>query len=556
MTLRLRSDRESAPTGFRARSACQLALAFVAALAVLQAQDPQYDFIIRNARVVDGTGSPWFRGEIGIRGDQIAAIARRIDAPASRVIDAANQIVAPGFVDIHVHALGGAGVPPDVFPIVEVPTADNYVRQGVTTLITGPDGFSPIPLRPALERIAMTGITPNIGSFIGHGAVREAVFGSVNRAPSVDELERMRAVVREGMRDGAFGLSTGLFYVPATFSKTDEVIELAKVAGAMGGMHISHVRDEEQDVEGSVRETIAIGEQGGLPTQVTHHKTIGKSAWGKTVATLRLIDEARQRGVDVTVDVYPYPASATTISAALMPTWAQEGTRADVLSRLRDPVTRRRIMVETMRILLEGRGGGDARNVMVSRCDWNTSLAGLRLDAVAVTRGKSNSVEDWADTALWLVENGDCGGIYFAISEDDIQRVLRHPASMIASDGQVVRFGRASPHPRSYGTFARVLGRYVRELKVLALEDAVRKMSSYPAQRIGLTDRGILRAGMKADLAIFDPDTVRDMSTFDQPHQYAQGVSTVFINGQVVFENGMMTPARPGRVLHGPAYAR
>ena len=239
-----------------------------------------------------------------------------------------------------------------------------------------------------------------------------------------------------------------------------------------------------------------------------------------------------------------------------MPTWAQEGTRADVLSRLRDPATRRRIMVETMRILLEGRGGGDARNVMVSRCDWNASLAGQRLDAVAVTRGKSNSVEDWADTALWLVENGDCGGIYFAISEDDIQRVLRHPASMIASDGQVVMFGRASPHPRSYGTFARVLGRYVRELKVLALEDAIRKMSSYPAQRIGLTDRGILRAGMKADLAIFDPETVRDMSTFDQPHQYAQGVSTVFINGQVVFENGMMTAARPGRVLYGPGYAR
>jgi dihydroorotase/N-acyl-D-amino-acid deacylase len=538
------------------KSACRLALVFLVSLVALRAQDPQYDLIIRNGRIVDGTGSPWFRGEIGIRGDQIAAVARRIDAPASRIIDAANQIVAPGFVDIHVHALGGAGVPPDVFPIVEVPTADNYVRQGVTTLITGPDGFSPIPLRPALERIATTGITPNLGSFIGHGSVRSAVFGSVNRAPTADELERMRTVVRQGMRDGAFGLSTGLFYVPATFSKTDEVIELAKVAGAMGGIHISHMRDEELGVEASVRETIAIGEQGGLPTQVTHHKTIGKSAWGKTVATLRQVDEARQRGVDVTVDVYPYPASATTISAALMPTWAQEGTRAEVLSRLRDPATRRRIMVETMRILLEGRGGGDARNVMVSRCDWNASLAGLRLDAVAVTRGKSNSVEDAADTALWLVENGDCGGIYFAINEDDIQRVLRHPASMIASDGQVVVFGRASPHPRSYGTFARVLGRYVRELKVLALEDAIRKMSSYPAQRIGLPDRGILHAGMKADVAILDPETVRDMSTFDQPHQYAQGVSTVVINGQVVFENGMMTAARPGRVLYGPAYVR
>jgi N-acyl-D-amino-acid deacylase len=309
-------------------------------------------------------------------------------------------------------------------------------------------------------------------------------------------------------------------------------------------------------VEASVRETIAIGEQGGLPTQVTHHKTIGRATWGKTVGTLRQIDEARQRGVDVTLDVYPYPASATSISAALMPTWAQEGSRADVLNRLHDPVTRRRIMVETIRILLDGRGGGDARNVMVSRCDWNSSLAGQRLDDVAVTRGKSRSVEDAADTALWLVDNGDCGGIYFAISEEDIQRVLKHPASMVASDGQVVLFGRASPHPRSYGTFARVLGRYVRELKVLALEEAIRKMTSYPAQRIGLSDRGLLRAGMKADLVIFDPEAVRDMSTFEQPHQYAQGVTTVLINGQVVFENGMMTAARPGQVLHGPGYAR
>ena len=302
-----------------------------------------------------------------------------------------------------------------------------------------------------------------------------------------------------------------------------------------------------------MRETIAIGEQGGLPTQVTHHKAIGKAAWGKTVETLRLIDEARQRGVDVTLDVYPYPASATNISAALMPIWAQEGTRDDIVKRLRDPLTRRRILLETIQIILEGRGGGDAHNVLVSRCDWNPSLAGQRLDDVAAGRGKSRSLEDAADTALWLVESGDCGGIYFAIGEDDIQRVLKHPASMIASDGQVVLFGRASPHPRSYGTFVRVLGRYVRDLQVLTLEDAIRKMSSFPAQRIGLTDRGVLREGMKADLVIFDPATVRDMATFERPHQYAEGISVVVINGQVAFENGAMTAARPGRILYGPA---
>jgi dihydroorotase/N-acyl-D-amino-acid deacylase len=519
-------------------------------------QAPAFDLVIRGGRVIDGTGSPWFRADIGVRGDTIATIASHIDAPSARTIDAATMVVAPGFIDLHVHAFGGVDQPPPVLPIVEVPTADNYVRQGVTTLITGPDGFSPVPLRPALDATAKTRITPNLGTFIGHGAIRKAVFGRVNRPPTPNELEQMRTLVREGMREGAFGLSTGLFYVPATFSKTDEVVELAKVVGAMGGIHISHIRDEALEVEASVRETIAIGEQGGLPTQVTHHKTVGKAAWGKTVETLRLIDEARQRGVDVTLDVYPYPASATNISAALMPTWAQEGSRDDVVARLRDPLTRRRILLETIQIILEGRGGGDAHNVLVSRCDWNPSLAGQHLDDVAAGRGQSRSLEDTADTALWLVESGDCGGIYFAISEEDIQRVLKHPASMIASDGDVVSFGRANPHPRSYGTFVRVLGRYVRDLKVLTLEDAIRKMTSFPAQRIGLVDRGVLREGMKADLVIFDPKTVRDVATFERPHQYAEGMIAVVINGQIAFEDGNMTTARPGRILYGPARVR
>jgi dihydroorotase/N-acyl-D-amino-acid deacylase len=535
------------------RSAFSLGLAIAVIVVVLRSQAAPFDLLIKNARVVDGTGSPWFASDIGIRGDEIAMVARRIDAASTRTIDAAGQVAAPGFIDIHVHAFGGAGRPPNPLPIVEVPTADNYVRQGVTTLITGPDGFSPIPLEPVLALVAKTRTVPNIGTFVGHGAIREVAFGSVNRAPSPDELERMRALVRAAMRDGAFGMSTGLFYVPATFSKTDEIVELAKVVGELGGVHISHVRDEESDVAASVRETIAIGELGGLPTQVTHHKTIGKKSWGKTADTLRLIDDARRRGVDVTVDLYPYTASATSISAALMPTWAQEGTRDDVLRRLRDPETRRKVLMATLQILLDGRGGGDARNVMVSRCDWNAAFAGKRLDEVARMRGRPGSIEDAADTALWLVENGDCGGIYFAISEDDIQRVLQHPASMVASDGQVVVFGRASPHPRSYGTFARVLGRYVRDLKILTLEDAIRKMSSYPAQRLGLGDRGILRERMKADVVLFDPDTVRDLSTFEQPHQYAEGVSLVVINGQVAFENGAITSARPGRVLYGAA---
>ena len=522
----------------------------------LFAQGQPYDLLIRNARVVDGTGSPWFCADIAVRGDTIALIAPTIDAPATTVIDASGQVVAPGFIDLHVHAFGGAVLASGVLPIIEVPTADNYVRQGVTTLISGPDGFSPIPLGPVFERVRAQGITPNLGAFVGHGSVRDAVIGTVNRPPTAAELERMKSIVSQAMRDGAFGMSTGLFYVPAAYSRTDEVIELARVAGAMGGIHVSHMRNEAGGLIASVAETIEIGEKGGLPTQVTHHKAIGKAVWGKTAETLRMMDEARQRGVDATSDVYPYLASANTIQASLLPAWAQEGGRAEILKRLADPVTRRRILLETIQVILEERGGGDPHNIQLSACEWNPALAGQRLDDVAAGRGRSRSLEDSADTALWLVENGGCGGIYFAMDEGDLERVLKHPATMVASDGGVVVFGRASPHPRSYGTFARVLGRYVRDLKVLSLEDAVRKMTSFPAQRIGLGDRGVLRAGLKADIVVFDPATVRDLATFERPHQYAEGVSTVVINGQVAFADGAMTAARPGRILYGPARPR
>jgi N-acyl-D-amino-acid deacylase len=516
-----------------------LAVATVSILIALavsapRAQQPTYDLLLRNGRIVDGTANPWYRGDVAIRGDTIVRIAPRIDAAAARTIDVRDQVVAPGFIDIHSHARRG---------IFDVPTADNYVRQGVTTLIEGPDGSSPILLKPFLEKVAATHVTPNFGTFVGQGSVREAVIGTANRTATLEEIEKMRA----------FGLSSGLFYVPGTFTPTAEVIELAKVAGAMGGIYISHMRDETSKVVDSVRETIEIGEKGGLPTQVTHHKVIGKANWGKSVETLKLIDDARARGVDATIDQYPYTASSTSIQAALMPAWALEGGTEQTILRLRDAGTRADIRAETIRILQEERGGGDPDNVQLSRCDWDHSLDGKRLGEVTKARGLEPTLRNAAETALWIVEHGGCQGIFHAMDEDDLQRILRHPATMIASDGEVVVFGRANPHPRSYGTWARVLGRYVRELKVVSLEDAVRKMSALPAQRLGLADRGVLREGMKADVAVFDPAVVRDRATFEQPHQYAEGFSLVVINGAVAFENGAMTAARPGRILYGPA---
>ena len=511
---------------------------------VVGAQSPAYDLVLRNGRIVDGTGSPWYRADIAITGDAIASIAPAITASASRVIDVGGLVVAPGFIDIHTHARRG---------IFDVPTAENYIRQGVTTLIEGPDGGSAVPLRPFLDKVAAIRISPNFASFIGQGSIRSAVVGEENRAATPDELERMRGLVRQGMEDGAFGLSSGLFYVPGTFTPTDEVVELAKVAGRMGGIHISHMRNEADGIVDSVRETIAIGERSGLPTQVTHHKVIGRKYWGRSRETLKLIDEARARGVDATIDAYPYTASATSIQAALLPAWAQEGGREALMKRLDDPATREKIKAESARIIREERGGGDPKNVVASSCRFDASLAGKNLSEITAKRGLPVTIENAADTAMWIVMEGGCQGIFHAISEEDLQRIMVHPATMIASDGEIPIFGQAVPHPRSYGTFVRVLGLYVREKRLLTLETAVQKMSSFPAQRLGLADRGVLRIGLRADLTIFDPARIADTATFEKPHSYAAGVSTVIVNGQIVFENGAMTATRPGRVLYGPA---
>jgi dihydroorotase/N-acyl-D-amino-acid deacylase len=288
-----------------------------------------------------------------------------------------------------------------------------------------------------------------------------------------------------------------------------------------------------------------------LPAQVTHHKIIGSANWGQSATTLQLIDAARARGVDVTIDQYPYTASATSIQAALLPAWALEGSRDDLRNRLKDPSIRAKVKVETVRLLRFERGGGDPKNVVITRCDWDSELAGKNLAEVTAQRRRLEpTIENAAETALWIAEQGGCGGVFHAIDEQDLERIIRHPATMIGSDGEIPVFGKAAPHPRSYGTFARVLAVYVRERKILTLEDAVRKMTSFPAQRLGLLDRGLLRPGMRADIVVFDPTRVRDAATFENPHQYAEGFAEVIVNGQVVFERQAMTAARPGRVLY------
>jgi N-acyl-D-amino-acid deacylase len=519
-------------------------LASILAPAVLVGQAPAYDLLLRGGRIVDGTASPWYRADVAIKGDTIVRIAPAITEPAGRVVDVNGLVVAPGFIDIHTHARRG---------IFDLPTADNYTRQGVTTLVEGPDGGSPLPLKPFLDKITALGIAPNFATFIGQGTIRGEVVGNTDRAATREEIEKMRALVRQGMEEGAFGLSSGLFYVPGAFTPTEEVIELARVAGELGGIYISHMRNEANGLVESVRETIAIGERGRLPTQVTHHKVVGKAYWGGSVETLRMIDEARARGVDATIDQYPYTASSTNIGSALMPSWALEGGREATLKRLKDQQTRAKIKAETLAIIRDERGGGDPKNVQIAANEWDPSMAGKTLADVTASRKLPVTLENAAETTLWIFEQGNAQGIFHAIGEQDLERILVHPATMVASDGEVAIFGRNHPHPRSYGTFVRVLGLYARDKKLLSLETAVQKMSALPAQRLGLADRGVLRAGMKADIAVFDAARVRDTATFEKPHSYAAGVNYVIVNGQVIVDSGTMTPARPGRVLYGPA---
>jgi N-acyl-D-amino-acid deacylase len=512
-----------------------------------QAQAPTFDLVVRGGRVVDGTGSPWFVADVGIKGDTIIAVAPRLEAGGARVIEARGLVVSPGFIDVHSHSEAHA----DGQDIIGNPGAENNVRQGVTTVFASPDGGGSVHVAEFLGRVAAAKPAINVGTFIGHGSVRGAVIGQANRPASAEELDRMRDLVRTGMREGAFGLSTGLFYVPGNYAPLEEVVELAKVAGEYGGIHQSHMRDETARVLESVRDTITIGEQGGLPTQVTHHKIIGKANWGRSIETLKLIDEARARGVDVTLDQYPYTASSTSIQGGLVPQWAQEGGREQMLERFRDETSRQRILNEISRSIETDRGGGDPANVVLAACSWDPALAGKSLADVLRERKRPVAIDQAADLVVEIVQKGGCSAVYHAISEDDLVRIMKHPATMIASDGSpgIPTFGKDVPHPRAYGTFARVLGVYVRQKSVLTLEDAVRKMSSFPARRMGLADRGVLRPGMKADVAVFNPATVIDRATFEKPHQYADGISAVIVNGKIAFLNGQTTGDASGVAL-------
>ena len=526
------------------RNIRQLVFCFFVSLLPFVSIAQQFDIIIRNGRIVDGSGNPWYVTDIGINNDRIVRIADLSEATANRVIDASGLVVSPGFIDPHTHALRG---------IFEVPNAESALLQGVTTLTEGNDGNSPYPVGEHLAEIEEHRISPNWGIFVGQGTIRSQVIGSEDREPTRLELEQMKTMVRESMEQGALGISTGLFYVPGSFTSTEEVIELSKVATEYNGIYISHMREEAAQLINSVRETIHIGEEANIPVQMTHHKVIGVENWGSSVDSLRLVDEARARGIDITIDQYPYTASQTGITA-LIPQWAQEGGRDRLLERINSVETRQTIKDEVVYKILYDRGGGDPSNVFISRNSWDPDMAGKNLADLTIERGMEPTPENAADVVFDIIRGGGATAVYHAIGTDDVDRIMQHPATAIGSDGPVGIFGEGAPHPRQYGTFARVLGVYVREREIISLEEAVRKMSSQTARRLGIHDRGLITEGYYADIAIFDADEIIDRATFQDPHQYAIGMKFVFVNGEMVVEDGQHTGARPGRIVYGPGY--
>ncbi|MEE3086295.1 MAG: D-aminoacylase [Pseudomonadota bacterium] len=503
-----------------------------------------FDLLIKNGRIVDGTGTPWYEADVGIVGDRITRVGNLSGATAPQVIDATGLIVAPGFIDPHTHALRG---------IFDVPNAESALLQGVTTLTEGNDGSSPYPIDRHYADIQDLRISPNWAVFVGQGTIRQRVIGFGLRKASPQEMDRMKQMVRDAMEQGALGISTGLFYVPGSFTSTEEVIELSKVAAEYNGIYISHIREEAAQLIDSVQETIRIGEEAGIPVQITHHKVIGVENWGASIESLRLVDEARARGVDVTIDQYPYTASQTSINA-LIPQWAQAGGREEMLNRINSPETYSTIKNEVIAKILYDRGGGDPKNVFISRNSWDPNMAGKNLAELTMEAGMEPTPENAAEIVFDIIRGGGATAVYHAIGPEDVDRIMRHPATAIGSDGPVGVFGEGAPHPRQYGTFARILGHYVRERGVITLEEAVKKMSSQSARRLGIHDRGLITEGYFADVAVFDAEEIIDRASFEQPHQYATGMKFVLVNGEVVVENGAHTGRRPGRILHGPGF--
>lgn len=534
-----------------------------------QTADTYYDVLIRGGAILDGSGSAPRSADVGIRDDRIAAIGDLSHCSAGRVIDARGRRVVPGFIDIHTHS--------DISVLFH-PQMESIVSQGVTTQVVGNCSLSlglatddPVfafekrwlgahgaritwkTLEEHLRRVAESGVATNYVTLAGQGTLRKRYIGMDARPPTRDEMERMKAALADAMEQGAWGVSTGLEYTPSGYADVDELAELSAVVGRFGGFYATHLRNEGDRLIESVAEAIQIGERAGIPVQLSHHKAEGPRNWGKVHETIRMVDAARARGVDVQMDQYPYTAFQTSLAVQFLPPWANAGDNDAVLARLRDP-EQRRLILEDMRA---NHAGWDDlgptsvwRSVEIGVSRTNRSIQGRTIAELAI-EARANPLEVLLD--LLISEHGYVSAVNYAIDEADIRTVMAHPCTMIGSDAVGTsphgKMGEDRVHPRCYGTFTRILGRYVREEATLTEAEAIRKMTSLPASRLGLADRGKLTPGCFADIVIYDPATVQDNATYDDPHRFSSGIEQALVNGRIVWESGAHTGALPGRVL-------
>jgi N-acyl-D-amino-acid deacylase len=520
-----------------ARALAALVTALAAAVTPL-AQEAPPDLVIENGTVIDGAGRPGVRADIAISRGRIVGVGRGAGRGARDRIDARGLIVAPGFIDVHTHA----------DDIAATPFAENLVRMGVTSIVAGNCGSSPLDIGAALERIADVGVSVNFATLVGHNSIRRAVMGLDRRHPRPDEMQKMRSLVFRGMADGAVGFSTGLQYVPGTYAESPEIILLAKVAAEEGGLYATHLRNEGTRIVEAVEEALEVGSAAQCPVQISHLKIDSPSRWRSSRTVLAMIDEARRRGVDVRADQYAYTAASSGLGIRF-PAWALEGGQEAMAARLNDPRTWSAIKREILDVLAE-RGLTDLSFAVVASYEADPSINGLPMPRVAATwRRGDASIDAQLEAARTMMLAGGASMVYHLMSDDDVTAIMRHREVAFASDSAVLAPGDGTPHPRGYGNTARVLAHYVRERRVIDLPEAIRKMTSLPASHFGFADRGSIAEGFAADLVIVDPSAVADRATFEKPHQFAAGIPHVIVNGVPVVRDGRHTGARPGQIL-------
>jgi N-acyl-D-amino-acid deacylase len=512
--------------------------AALAAASVASTQQ-QFDVALRGGLVIDGTGAPGRLADVGISAGRLVEIGPLAKATARTTIDARGLVVAPGFIDVHTHA----------DEIARHPRADHFVRMGVTTVVAGNCGGSAENIAAAFAEIEKTTVAVNYATLVGHNTVRRAVMGTERRAPSPEELVRMQGLVAQAMRAGAVGFSTGLQYVPGTYAEQSEIAALARTASEGGGLYATHMRNEGTELEAALQEALDIGGAAQCPVEISHLKVDAPSRWGDSEKALALIDRARARGMKVNADVYLYDAASSNLGIRF-PSWVLEGGQAKIDERLDDDATWARIKEEMKKLIRErGLETYDFARIASYRAD--ASLNGRSIPQAAQKMLGKNDLEAQLEAMRRMLRAGGASMVYQFMSEDDIGRILRYPHVSIASDSGLNIMGDGVPHPRGYGNNARALARYVRERKVIGLEDAIRKMTSLPADHFGFSDRGRLTPGQAADVVVFDAARVNDRATYENPHQYPAGIVHVLVNGVAVVHNGEHTGATPGRVLRG-----